>query len=106
MSKQEFKNLTEVAAYLKEQGWKVSQRTVYRHGKEGLILPEKNGKYSRKAVEKYTRFLKLKRTDEKKKTDELREEAAAFKRDKERLELELLNIKVMKERGELMTRED
>lgn len=49
----EFKNALEVAAYLKEAGWKVKKSTVYAHIKQGKLKPEEGGRFPLKAVEKY-----------------------------------------------------
>ncbi|MDY6974382.1 MAG: hypothetical protein SV775_19015 [Thermodesulfobacteriota bacterium] len=53
--KTEFKTLIEVAEYLKAEGWKVSQSTVYKHQTEGRIRPNSEGIYTLKAVQKYAR---------------------------------------------------
>ena len=45
--------MKEVLPYLKEAGWKISQRTLYRHRRQGLLRPEPAGNFSRKAVDKY-----------------------------------------------------
>ena len=63
MTKSEFKNIREVAKYLRSKGWKVSQSTVYKHSNEGRINTDKDGVYTLKAVENYaSKHLKLAKT--------------------------------------------
>lgn len=65
-TKESFKNLREVTEYLRGQGWKVAQSTVYKHENDGKIRPEADGSYGIKSVLKYARsFLLLKSTKEK-----------------------------------------
>lgn len=105
--KQEFKNLTEVAAFLKEQGWKVAQRTVYRHGKEGKILSDPSGIYLLKAVQKYAR-LHLMMTDTRKKIrdDELQRNKTAAEVDKTQEQAKLARFKREILEGKYMPREE
>lgn len=42
-----------MAAYLKAQGFKVSQASVYNHVKEGKLKPTAKGNFTRKAVDQY-----------------------------------------------------
>jgi len=54
-----FKTLPDVLAYLKFAGWKITRPSLYRHGKQGKLLPEKSGTYSQKKVDRYAlTFLK------------------------------------------------
>lgn len=48
-----FDNLQKVLFYLKGQSWKVSQSTLYKHNKAGLLKPEKTGQYLLANVESY-----------------------------------------------------
>lgn len=48
-----FKNIQEVVSYLQQQGWKVSDSTVYNHKRDGLISPNAQGRYLQKTVDKY-----------------------------------------------------
>jgi len=48
-----FDNLQKVLIYLKGQSWKVSQSTLYKHNKAGLLKPEKTGQYLLASVESY-----------------------------------------------------
>lgn len=53
-----FGTAKEVAAYLKAEGFKVSLRSVYNHIQERKLPKDKEGKFQRKAVERYAaRFL-------------------------------------------------
>jgi hypothetical protein len=87
-----------VFEHLKEGGWQISQSQFYAHCKERYLRPDKEGKYTLKAVEKYAKvWLKLAATGEKLNTEydrkmerkldiELR--AAEIRADREQLELD------------------
>jgi len=61
-----FHALPEVLFYLQYAGWKITRPTLYRHGKQGKLLPEKGGAYSRNKVDRYARtFLKQRATGKK-----------------------------------------
>jgi hypothetical protein len=80
----EFDNLRQVAAYLQEQEWKVSQSTVYKHAREGRLRPTAGGTYPVRVVDKYaTTHLVQKETGDKVK-------ASALQEDKTRAEVEKL----------------
>jgi len=67
-----FKNLREVVAYLKEQGWKISQAGLYKHSGEGKIKSEKDGTYTQKGVMRYAKgFLTTRETKRKEDDEEL-----------------------------------
>ncbi|MGB5218085.1 MAG: hypothetical protein WBN66_07275 [Smithella sp.] len=51
-----FENLADVLKYLKESGWSIARSSLYRHNKEGKLLPEKSGAYKQKAVDRYARL--------------------------------------------------
>ncbi len=48
-----FKNPRQVAAYLSELGWKVSENTVYNHRDRGLLRPDKDGLFREAEVMRY-----------------------------------------------------
>lgn len=48
-------NLADVLDYLKESDWKVTKTTLYRHHKEGRIVPRSDGSYLLRDVERYAR---------------------------------------------------
>ena len=48
-----FENKKAVLTFLKGENWKISQRTLYRHIKEGRLRPNKDGKFDKKAVLRY-----------------------------------------------------
>lgn len=55
-----------VFEHLKAEGWQISQSQFYAHCKERYLRPDKEGKYTLKAVEKYAKnWLKLAATGEK-----------------------------------------
>jgi len=51
-----FATLTEVHAYLVDQGWRVARRTVYLHEKKGMLQRAPSGAFERAAVDKYARL--------------------------------------------------
>jgi len=101
-----FENLRQVYRYLKDE-WKVSERTIYNHQKEGKIRPDKDGKYPLKAVQKYARtWLKPKELA-------LRVDDEELRRTREKLELALreeqvkiAKLKRQREEGLLIPRAD
>lgn len=75
MAVTEFKNLRAVAKYLQKEGWQVTERTVYNHGKRGLITPNKEtGLYDGNSLKRYTVFLKDRKTKEKISVSKLQED--------------------------------
>lgn len=67
-------NIAAVLLYLQEAGWKITKTSLYRHQKEGKIIPASDGKYSKRVVDKYARtFLKQAATGKRvvEETDEL-----------------------------------
>lgn len=69
---QNFKNLRQVLVYLLERGYKVSQSSLYLHGKESKIRPTPDGTYTLKAVKTYaSTFLRTMATHLTEKADEL-----------------------------------
>lgn len=94
-----FKNVGQVATYLNQEGWKVTQRTVYNHAKKGLLNKSTDGTFSLKAVKKYAAgYLTTIDTAE-------TIEDGKNRKEKERLEKELLQEKVKRERIKRMYEE-
>jgi hypothetical protein len=61
---QEFKNLNEVAKFLKADGWEVAQSSIYNHAQKKLIGKNRKGVYTERAVKQYARnYLKLKNNE-------------------------------------------
>lgn len=93
-----FRNKKAVLDYLKTEGWQISQSQFYAHCKERYLRPDKEGKYTLKAVEKYAKtWLKLAATGEKINTEYDRKmerkldaeiKAAEVRADREQFELE------------------
>lgn len=48
-----FATIAEVLRHLDREGWKVSQTTIYKHKKRGLIRPNERGRYLRSVVDAY-----------------------------------------------------
>jgi len=54
-----FYNLAAVLQYLQQSGYKIKKSNLYQHRKDGKIIPESNGTFNRRVVDKYARtFLK------------------------------------------------
>lgn len=95
-----FENIAAVLQYLESAGWKVTKTSLYRHQKEGKVLPDKNGCYQRKTVEKYARtFLKQLATGKRlqENTDDLQ---------RQKLEQELKNLQLKNERDQFNFEKD
>ena len=59
----EFKNLRQAVQFLVENGYKISQSTIYKHQNEGKIRPDKGSVYTKDTVLKYAkRWLDLETT--------------------------------------------
>jgi phosphotransacetylase len=103
----EFKNLREVATYLRDEGWKVSKSTVYEHSKKGMIRPDVEKKrYSLKAVLKYaqTHLVPLGTVQKKKDEDLQRQKTLAeIERIQEQTRREKINR--LKAEGALIEKE-
>lgn len=87
-----FLNLQSVLQHLQSTGWKVTKTSLYRHQKEGKILPQTDGAYSPNSVEKYAKtFLKQTATGKRlqQNTDELQ---------RQKLAQELKNLELRNER--------
>jgi hypothetical protein len=83
-----FDNIAAVLQHLEGAGWKVTKTSLYRHQKEGKILPDAAGRYPKKAVEKYAKtFLKQLATG--KRVTEAQDELQRRKLEKEIARLEL-----------------
>ncbi len=103
----EFKNLREVAAFLVSEGWQVSERTVYNHGKEGRIRPNAEGLYTIKAVNKYAAVhLERKETGLKLGDEELQKKKTMAEIAYRTEQAKLAQIKRMAEEGRYIPRED
>ena len=89
-----FVNVAAVLQHLQISGWKVTKTSLYRHQKEGKILPQSDGTYNQKDVDKYARtFLKQTATGKRlqENTDELQ---------RQKLEQELKNLRLKNERDQ------
>lgn len=90
-----FDNVDEVIDYLAASGYVAKKSTVYRHRKDGKILPKDNGKFRQKEIDRYAKsFLKEASTGQKIKTleDQLQ---------RKKLEQELKNLELEHERKKL-----
>ena len=108
MAVTEFKNLRAVARYLAEEGWQVTERTVYNHGKRGLIRPNKDtGIYEIKAVNRYAvTHLPLMETKEKLGAEDLSRKKTMAEVAKLTEQAKLAQIKRFAEEGKYIPRED
>jgi hypothetical protein len=95
-----FSTIADVLVYLQDNGWKVTQSSLYRHAKEGKLLPGGDGSYRIKDVEKYAKtWLKQQSTGKKvsQKSDELMRRKA---------ELEIDALEIQKKRSQLAYEKD
>ena len=61
MEEKTFRNLKQVAIYLREIGYKISKTQIYEHGKARKVKPRDDGKYYLLDVEQYAKdYLKTK----------------------------------------------
>lgn len=81
-------NISAVLHHLTGDGWQIAKTTLYRHKKEGRILPGVDGSYSLKAVDFYARSF-LKRQATSKKISEAEDELHRKKLEQELKNLEL-----------------
>ncbi len=89
-------NVDEVIEYLDAGGWVAKKSTVYRHRKEGKLLPKDSGKFRQKDVDRYAQtWLKQQSTGKKVKELEdqlqrqiLEEELATAKEKRRKIERE------------------
>jgi hypothetical protein len=92
-SGENFTSVSSVVKYLDESGWKIADKTLYRHiDKDHKLSRESDGTFSRKNVDKYaSAYLKIKATGKRdeQKSDELQ---------RQKLEQELKNLKQKNER--------
>jgi len=103
----EFKNLTEVTSYLKNEGWQVSQSTVYKHGQEGKIRPDIGKAYSLAAVKRYAnRFLVLAKTKQTISDEDLQRKKLMAETARVTEQAKLAQIKRMSEEGKYILRSD
>jgi len=47
--------IADVLEYLKVEGWKVTKTSLYRHQKEGKFIPQPDGAYARRDIDRYAR---------------------------------------------------
>lgn len=80
MEENTFKNLKQVAIYLRGMGYKISKTQIYEHGKARKIKPRNDGKYYLIDVEQYAKeFLKSEKAKPLNETQRRRNEAEAAK---------------------------
>jgi hypothetical protein len=90
-----FPSIADVLDYLRQDGWRVTKTSLYRHQKEGKFLPQRDGSYARKDIDKYARvWLKQQSTGKRiaERTDELQ---------RKKLDQELKNLEIEYERKRL-----
>jgi len=106
-NRQVFRNTREVAAYLRKEGWKASQSTVYKHQTEGKIKISLDGTYALKDVLKYARgFLMLRSATTKQDDEELQRRKIRVEIMRIEEQAKLARIKRMAEEGRYILRSD
>jgi hypothetical protein len=94
-----FATIADVLEYLSEE-WRVTKTSLYRHHKEGKLLPQADGTYQRTDIDKYSRtWLKQKSTGKRisERIDELQ---------RKKLEKELRNLDLEYERRKFAHEKD
>ena len=100
--------IADVLDYLKESGWKVTKTSLYRHQKEGKLLPRSEGTYALKDVEKYARtWLREISTGKRKRdrTDVLQCEVLELEREGRRIANQRQKIALDRELDRYVTKE-
>jgi hypothetical protein len=105
--KQTFKNKLEIYGYLKLQGWKVAQSTLYKHCKEGRLKPDVKGVYSLKKINRYASLhLERQQTRQKIDEDDLQRKKVMAEVARITEQAKLAHIKRLAEEGRYVLRED
>jgi hypothetical protein len=99
-----FTSLAEVLRHLDKDGWKVSQTTIYKHKKRGLIRPNERGRYLRSVVDAYA-ARNLQRLDGTQPGSEAEDEKRAAEIRKTKAQAEHWEIKSAVARGAYIPRE-
>ena len=97
-----FDNLMDVLEYLTSTGWKASRNSLYRHQSQGKLLPEADGKYKQRAVDKYAKtFLKQTATGKRlqETSDELQRQILQQNKKLKEIEIKMSEISLLKEQG-------
>jgi hypothetical protein len=97
-----FDNLMAVLKYLTNNGWKAARNSLYRHQSQGKLLPESNGKYKQRAVDKYAKtFLKRTATGKRdqESSDELQRQILQQNKKLKDIEIKMNEIALLKEQG-------
>ena len=90
-----FPTIADVLEHLKADDWRVTKTSLYRHQKEGKFIPQRDGSFARKDIDKYARtWLKQQSTGKRvsEKMDELQ---------RQKLEKELAKLDIQMKRDEL-----
>ena len=102
VSNDTFDNLMAVLEYLTGNGWKAARNSLYRHQKQGKLLPEADGKYKQRAVDKYAKtFLKQTSTGRRlqETSDELQRQILQQNKKLKDIEIKMNEIALQKEQG-------
>ncbi|HBJ76109.1 MAG TPA: hypothetical protein DDY86_11660 [Syntrophaceae bacterium] len=97
-----FDNLMAVLEYLISNGWKAARNSLYRHQKQGKLLPESDGKYKQRAVDKYAKtFLKQIATGRRlqETSDEIQRQILQQNKKLKDIEIKMNEIALQKEQG-------
>lgn len=108
-----FKNALEIETYLTAPGrdWKVKKSTIYNHINARKLMREADGTITLKEVERWLLAENIKKADgsptnkKQSETDKLAREAAEYRRDREKAQARMLQIKVNTLEGELVPRD-
>lgn len=102
-------SVADVLGYLTANGWRVTKTSLYRHQKEGKILPRSDGAYELRAVDKYARaWLKQLSTGQRinERMDELQRRKIEMELQNLSLEVKRKEFGMAREMGRYIPRED
>ena len=102
-----FEDVKALLVYLKQEGWKISQRTLYRHIKGGLIRPGSDGRFSMQSVRSYTKaHLMAEGTVQKLEDEQLQRTKLKKEIELRDEEIKIRRIKRMIEEGKYFLKDD
>ena len=105
-----FKNIPEMLAHLRSEGFKIAQSTAYKHAKEGLLkTTAANGEFTLSEVERYARENLVRKTAAKQKempdVERIREKKLLADAQKAEAQADHWDIKTKIQRGLLIEKE-
>jgi len=104
-----FENILAVKNYLDGEGWQISQSALYKHRREGKLVPGSDGKFHQKAVDKYARtWLKVKATGKTVATEQEELQTGKLRKEMDKLDVGIARerLKLEAEQGKYIPRSE